>query len=81
MGPARLRCSQGKGGNEPRLPDIPEDHIQADRDVTVERNTWLFMEQVKMRRRMRKQADGDENQDGRNGPSGLVLPAPLLVLQ
>lgn len=55
----RLRCCPG-------LPAVPEENIQADRDVTAESNTAIYGAGGDEERG--KQADGDENKDGRNGP-------------
>lgn len=49
----RLHRSQERGGMRllccPGLPLFPKENIQADTDVTVERSTRLFMEQVEMK--------------------------------
>lgn len=53
-----LRASEdpafpGEGGMRllccPGLPPFPKENIQADTDVSVERSTRLFMEQVEMK--------------------------------
>lgn len=52
-----LRCCPG-------LPAVPGECVQADRDVTAERNTRLFMEQVKMRSAGNKQMEMRTRMDG-----------------
>lgn len=48
----------------PGLPAVPEENVQADRDVTAERNARLFLELLEMRSGGNKRMEMKTRMDG-----------------